>query len=230
MLERARATALALLGATAAVGLAIAAIAANQGWPLVAGSSIPPVPHQGVGQATVVARAASPSPRHQGTGRRGTGGGAAHADRGGSAQSTPVHTAPGDEEAHALVVSNEVPVSSGGGPSPKEAPAQSKHPASPSQPGPAPQAPAVSTPPPPTPAPPPSPAPSPPAPEASSLAVPAEESDVPAWSQGKGHAYGRSESWDDEEDDSYEDEDEDDHDHGCDHGGDHGDSHGHWGD
>ena len=58
MLERARATSLALLGATAAVGLAIVALALNQGWPLLEGSAIPAAPRQDVGRASVVARPA----------------------------------------------------------------------------------------------------------------------------------------------------------------------------
>jgi hypothetical protein len=55
LLERARSTTLALLGVTAAVGLAMVALALNQGWPLVAGSAIPASPHLGVGKAAVVA-------------------------------------------------------------------------------------------------------------------------------------------------------------------------------
>lgn len=55
LLERARSTTLALLGVTAAVGLAMVALALNQGWPLVAGSAIPAPPHLGVGKAAVVA-------------------------------------------------------------------------------------------------------------------------------------------------------------------------------
>ncbi len=55
LLERARSTTLALLGVTAAVGLAMVALALNQSWPLVAGSGIP-APHRlGVGKAAVVA-------------------------------------------------------------------------------------------------------------------------------------------------------------------------------
>jgi hypothetical protein len=61
ILERARSTSLGLLGLTAAVGLAIVALALNQGWPLVAGGPIPVIgaEHQAVGGATVVAAAQS---------------------------------------------------------------------------------------------------------------------------------------------------------------------------
>jgi hypothetical protein len=55
LLERARSTTLALLGVTAAVGLAMVALALNQSWPLIAGSAIPAAPHLGVGKAAVVA-------------------------------------------------------------------------------------------------------------------------------------------------------------------------------
>lgn len=59
LLERTRSTSLALLGATAAIGLAIVALALNQGWPLIAGVPIPGFgsDRQAVGKAAVVARA-----------------------------------------------------------------------------------------------------------------------------------------------------------------------------
>jgi hypothetical protein len=41
LLERTRSTSLALLGLTAAIGLAMVALALNQGWPLIAGAPIP---------------------------------------------------------------------------------------------------------------------------------------------------------------------------------------------
>lgn len=44
LLERARSTTLALLGVTAAVGLAVVWLALQQGWPLVAGSPVPGLP------------------------------------------------------------------------------------------------------------------------------------------------------------------------------------------
>jgi hypothetical protein len=59
LLERTRSTMLALLGATAAIGLAMIALALNQGWPLIAGAPIPDFGsgHQAVGKAAVVAKA-----------------------------------------------------------------------------------------------------------------------------------------------------------------------------
>lgn len=62
MLERARATTLALLGLTAAVGLAMVALVLNQNWPLVAAVPIPGIAetHQAVGDATIAAEARAP--------------------------------------------------------------------------------------------------------------------------------------------------------------------------
>lgn len=59
LLERTRSTSLALLGATAAIGLAMIALALNQGWPLIAGAPIPGLGsgHQAVGKAAVVTKA-----------------------------------------------------------------------------------------------------------------------------------------------------------------------------
>ncbi|HMJ73256.1 MAG TPA: hypothetical protein VK471_07845 [Solirubrobacterales bacterium] len=59
LLERTRSTSLALLGVTAAIGLAMVALALNQDWPLIAGAPIPGVEskHQAVGDATVAATA-----------------------------------------------------------------------------------------------------------------------------------------------------------------------------
>jgi hypothetical protein len=55
LLERARSTTLGLLGLTAAVGLSIVALALNQGWPLIPGSSIPNIgpKHEAIGDAAV---------------------------------------------------------------------------------------------------------------------------------------------------------------------------------
>lgn len=196
MLERARATALALLGATAAVGLAIVALAANQGWPLVAGSSIPPLPKEHVGRASVVARAPGPSPARPGAARRSTGT-AAHARAGAAAPPAPVDAPSGSEEATALVVSGQAPARSPGGASPKAPSSHGKtrtgasHPKHP----PTSRSPAAPTSSPPAQAPEgaPGPAPAPAQPEAVVSEAPEEESSVPSWSQGKGHAYGRSE-------------------------------------
>ncbi len=59
LLVRTRSTVLALLGLTAAIGLAMVALALNQNWPLVAGAPIPGFGNQrqAVGDATVAARA-----------------------------------------------------------------------------------------------------------------------------------------------------------------------------
>lgn len=59
LLQRTRSTSLALLGFTAAIGLAMVALALNQGWPLIAGAPIPGVGggHEAVGDASVAARA-----------------------------------------------------------------------------------------------------------------------------------------------------------------------------
>lgn len=62
LLERTRSTTFALLGVTAAVGLAVIAVALQEDWPLVAGSPVPraPVLHESVGEATALG--AKPSP------------------------------------------------------------------------------------------------------------------------------------------------------------------------
>lgn len=59
LLERTRSTSLALLGLTAAIGLAMVALAVNQDWPLIAGAPIPGLENerQAVGDATVAATA-----------------------------------------------------------------------------------------------------------------------------------------------------------------------------
>jgi len=60
LLERARSTSLALLGFTAAIGLAMVALVFNQGWPLIPGAPIPGLGdgHEAVGDASVAAPAA----------------------------------------------------------------------------------------------------------------------------------------------------------------------------
>lgn len=70
ILERARSTSLALLGATAALGLAIVALALNQSWPLLPGSPIPGLGERqaAVGDAAIAARAIAGG----GNGPRGT--------------------------------------------------------------------------------------------------------------------------------------------------------------
>jgi hypothetical protein len=193
LLERARATSLALLGLTAAVGLAIVALAVNQGWPLVAGSSIPQIPpqHQDVGKARI-----APGAPAGGSGPE-TGDAADGSRPAGS--SSGAERASGDEapaaaaepaESTELVVSPSTPTNSHGGhpnSSPKQAPPDVTQPQQAPQ---APPAPPASTP---------SPAPAPNATEPAPPAATASESPdsgggsyVPPWSHGKGHAYGRS--------------------------------------
>ncbi len=213
MLERARATSLALLGATTAVGLAIVAIGLNQEWPLISASPIPPTHprHQSVGKATIAAGAGAGGEHarpavsegrtrdvNAKTARRGAttaGGEAASGRDAGSASSHSTE----------FVVAPAEPINSGegrahqpshghGAPSgTTHAPAQQPSPTPVSQP-PAEPAPEV-TPPPssatataaPTPQP------------ATASGVPAEdESSVPSWSHGNGHAYGRDGRGDDD--------------------------------
>lgn len=75
LLERTRSTSLALLGLTAAIGLAMVALALNQGWPLIAGVPIPGFEreHRGVGKAIVAAPAEPRSDTTAISGRAGQG-------------------------------------------------------------------------------------------------------------------------------------------------------------
>jgi hypothetical protein len=190
LLERARATTLGLLGAAAVVGLAMLALVFNQGWPLIAGAPVPPLPprEQDVAKAKVVATGAHrqadvdvASPSRQPGGD--TGG-----EEPGPATQDSSTRAPSSE----LVVVQSAPVKqpgdappSGGHTSP--APANPKTPPAPqTQTDGAEQVPAS----PPAPAPAPTPEATPPPATASG----APESSVPPWSNGKGHAYGRSEA------------------------------------
>lgn len=61
LLERLRSTSFALCGAVTAVGLGLLALIANQGWPGLLASAIPPIPREGVHGAQVVAGPSSPS-------------------------------------------------------------------------------------------------------------------------------------------------------------------------
>jgi hypothetical protein len=198
LLERARATSLALLGATAAVGLAIVAIALNQGWPLIAGSAIPrpPPQHQGLGGAAVASRpgAGHSAPRGAGVqagSSRRRAGPARHA---GAVGAGPVAVPDASSE---LVVSPSRPARSRGGeshgsPVPHGQTPVTQHPV---------DSPTAAVPPPPQsePASPPQPAPAaaPQPPIATTSEAPAGESSVPSWSRGNGHAYGRSDGWED---------------------------------
>lgn len=194
MLERARATSLALLGFTAAVGLAIVALAANQGWPLIAGSSIPTIPprHAAVGPGVAIAgvegpaRADASSP---GGDESNDARGAARGHSGGAGPVIPA-SAPSSE----LVVSPSVPTPPQGGDSPKAPnppPSPAAQPTQPTQPTAG--TPAAAPAPVPAPSSPPA-APTEPAPPtATSSEAPPDESEshVPSWSHGHGHAYGR---------------------------------------
>lgn len=196
ILERARAMSLGLLGMTAAVGLAIVALALNQGWPLVPGGSIPqvPKPHEAVGVATVaggthVGRPAAPragSRIHSGRPSRPSAP-VASGDAGGAEAPAP---APG------TVVAPAEPTKPGGKtaghgatPPPAKEPASSKPQHASPAPAPAKTEPAPPSTPVSTPAPPPV--------ATTSEAPPEEESSVPPWSHGHGHAYGRDEEWHD---------------------------------
>jgi hypothetical protein len=216
MLERARATSLALLGFTAAVGLAIVALAANQGWPLIAGSSIPTIPprHAAVGPGLVVAglepsaaqAEAVPAGGRHPAGARGAAGG----HSGGASPAAP-DPAPSSE----LIVSPSVPTPPRGGDSPgapKPAPEPTTPPTQPTTT-------AHAAAPVPVPATQPTAPPETPPPTATNSEAPPEESesDVPSWSHGHGHAYGHDSSGvegDDEWDDEGDEWDAHDHGHG----------------
>jgi hypothetical protein len=203
LLGRARSTSFALLGATAAVGLAVLAIALQEDWPLVPGSPPPrpPARQAAVGGATAVAVAKPPSRvARGGAGLGGNAGGAPggrHASNAGgrrhAASPAGSVTAPTSE----LVVSPSAPAGTQGeGGSHRARPPRSPSPSPPSNPKPAPAAqapaPAAAHAPAAAPAPPASPAPPQP-PEATVSTSPPEQSYVPPWSNGQGHAYGREE-------------------------------------
>jgi len=219
LLERARAISLALLGATAAVGLAIVALAMNQGWPLVAGSSIPAIApqHQAVGKATVAAVTQSPElgrvsliDRLPSPARAGRSG---NEHRGPGLAGSPT---PADSAAEVVVAPSAPAGPEGNRPhgSPKSEPTpvakqpQQASPTAPATPAAEPAAIPVSQPPA---------AAAPPGPTTSE--APVDESDSPSWSHGDGHGYGHDHDWD-------EDEGEDDwggHGHGNWHGHGYGD-------
>jgi len=191
LLERARATSLALLGAVAAVGLAIVALALNQGWPLIAGSSVPRLPsqHQGVGAATVAAHPATGHSRPPGASRQIRQRPPAGARARYAADVSPSAGAVSAGSAE-FVVSPSTPVKPHAG---KTQPAPHQQAPAAQQPAQQAPSPAASTPaaPAPTATPPPAvPAPAPPVVTTSD--APPEESNVPPWSHGHGHAYGRS--------------------------------------
>lgn len=217
MLERARATSLALLGLTAAVGLAIVALALNQGWPLIADSSIPrvPPPRQAVGAASIVAgaEATGANPPFSGRAARQSGGTARSAS-GRSVGGSPAAVPPTTGSAE-LVIAPPAPPKPAGGPShggsKPTRPPVAEQPQQGSTTGAAPpEASPESIPPP---------APVEPGPPTATPSEAPSESHVPSWSNGRGHAYGRDSSdVDDESDDQGDDWDDqsddwDDHGH-----------------
>ncbi|MGC1853351.1 MAG: hypothetical protein WA687_13015 [Solirubrobacterales bacterium] len=230
LLERARSTSLALLGLTAAVGLAIVALALNQSWPLIAGSGIPSISpqHQGVGEATIAAGLGTGSDRGEVAGssaRRGPGNGGGSRQRAGGP--TPV-AAPDSAASAELVVSPSVPAPPQGdrrsgsptdnGPSnaphkPQQAPATPAAPPA-DEPVSSPAATNVTV---------------PTAPAATTSEAPLEADDDPPGNQGNGNgnAYGHDDDWDNHDWDDDEDWD-DDHDWDDDDDWDHHDNH--WGD
>lgn len=189
LLDRARSTTLALLGVTAAVGLAMVALALNQSWPLLADSPIPAPPsrHGAVGGAMAVAPGGPARATRSEPARRAAPSPPVSGDETGGADGPAAVPIPGAATEPAVVVS--VPSQPPESPPPRDKdgdrPQPADHPVevpvstppSPSEPDPVPVAP-------------PPPAESPP-PLATTSAAPAE-SYVPSWSNGKGHAYGRS--------------------------------------
>lgn len=227
LLERARAISLALLGVTAAVGLAIIALAMNQGWPLVAGSSIPLISpqRQAVGKAAVAAEARSPqAARVSFVDRLPSAGqtapsGHRHRSSGGSTGPGPTPQASTD-----LVVAPSSPAPADGGrphASPKPEPAAIvEQPQQASQAAPAPATPepaAVPVSQPPTEA-------APPSPATSEVPAPSDSDSDSSWSHGNGHGYGHDD-WDDDDDDwgDSDSHDWDDRGHGGWHGHHYGD-------
>lgn len=202
LLDRTRSTTFGLLGMTAAVGLAIIAVALQGGWPLIEGSRVPraPVLHESVGEATALNGS---TPRT--AVRPGSAGGKRSAASHGGQTSVPARppVAPSAAPPVELVSSPAAPVGHQGGhgngshgsPTPQE----QAPPSPPSQPAQAPSGAVPTTQPSTSPAPEPPP-PSPP--EAIASEAPPVESNVPPWSNGQGHAYGR----------------DDDEGHGCGHG------------
>lgn len=181
-IDRARSTTLALLGLSAAVGLAIVAIALNQEWPLVAGTAVPMAPGDlaegRVAPAVALdgpvgAQGASlPEPGRRAASRESTGSAARRgADEG-------LGRAPADDPG---TVATSEPLPSPAGPHPSPAPPPSSIPgATPPAANGSPAPPATS----------PSPAPEP-IPEAEPEPSPIP-SGGPASPNGKGNAWGRS--------------------------------------
>jgi hypothetical protein len=148
LLERARSTSLALLGVTAAVGLAMVSLAVNQGWPLIAGAPIPGFgdQHQAVGKATI---AASARPGSQGrVGRRASGKHGSAVSTHPSRQSGGTPAQPPGSAGNAVANSTpaDSPAAGSPGPAPSPAPVAAQPAPSPPAPEPASSAPAASPP------------------------------------------------------------------------------------
>lgn len=228
LLERARAISLALLGVTAAVGLAIIALVMNQSWPLVAGSSIPVISpqHQVIGKATVAAGMRS-TEAEAGQARfvdhgppLGHAAGTGHEPQGPGLAGSPAST-----DSTELVVAPSSPAKPNGNrphssPKPEPTPVvQQPQQASQASPGPSATEPAavpVSQPPAET---------TPPGATTSEGPVSESDSDVPSWSHGGGHAYGHDDDGgdDDDWDDGGDSHEWGDHGHGGWHGHHYGD-------
>jgi hypothetical protein len=211
LLERARSTSLALLGLTAAVGLAMVALALNQGWPLIAGAPIPGFGdrQQAVGDATVAA--AARAPRSNGAMPRSIAGQqspkASTRPKRKSAGGTRAPAVPRSPGSEGIVASHPIPVSSPGDVPPSAE--GSPGPAAP-DPLPAAQQPAATV----APSPEPEPASSPAAPSASPAPQASSKSSTPGqaafvsdendghghshrYGRGTSHSYGHSRSRDD---------------------------------
>jgi hypothetical protein len=123
LLVRARSTSLVLLGVTAAVGLAMVALALNQGWPLIAGAPIPGFGdrHEAIGKAAVAASAGAP--QNLGAGPAGGSGQPVGSPvrQGKGVGGTPVPAGSGSPVAPGVVVSHSTPAGlPGGGPTSPE--------------------------------------------------------------------------------------------------------------
>lgn len=220
ILDRARATSLGLLGVTAALGLAMVALALNQNWPLIPGAPIPGFGdrQQAIGDASVAADAKASSNRTlQGSaGGQPPGAPARPAGKGAEGRPSPADSQPRIPES--VVVSDSTPASSpvdrsAGDASPTPAPAAQQPVATPAPASPPTPVSGVS---------------SPPQPPADSASAPPVQTPVPA------AGTPPEESPEEVDDDQPEEEEEEDwggdHDYsgGGHRGHGHGYGHGHW--
>jgi hypothetical protein len=168
------------------------ALVFNQGWPLVAGGPVPPLPPRE--QAVAKARAVSPSAHRRGPADVASRPHASGSDAGGAGQGPTAENGSAHVPSSDLVVVAASPVEPRGDAPPSGGqthPAAAKPKATPAPPTQTAEQLPASPPPaaPSTPAPAPAPEPAPPA---TASDAPPPESSVPPWSHGKGHAYGRS--------------------------------------